>query len=648
MLSGKEQFLTDEQKQKIKQICEEKYLLEFKKIEDLDNLTFEIKDYQRGYRWTNIEVEALLEDIEGVNIDDTSEGYCLQPIVVRRVKGNEFELIDGQQRLTTLDLIIQELKINGHNIEFSWKIKNSETEVRPIDKYFIDNAKKVVDSFFCFKKESKKRGKKNKNVDISAFCQKLGKIFFIWYEEKDNGQSVLSEDIFRKLNEGKIALTNAELFKALLLNPDNIKNMDKNAFRKQEQIAFEWDKIEAALQNDDFWFFLCSNSEKDNEMMRIDYVIELFARTIVNQNKLEFGTYKPDKDRFSFLVIQKMIDDSQDKTKKVEEIWEAVVEVCNTLLTWYRDFELYHLIGFLTSCTKQVIGSHSLVPEKIGEIYNEIASNKNDENDKSLGKVKKLVRKAIFSEIFNGQSDERFKNAVDKAYKASKNNKTKEVGFISQIKYNGEGLINSKNNLKNILLFSNIYPYLASIKEDEKNEEIKQKRKNVQRFSFSKFYNGKWDIEHIQPQTLNNDISDLSEADQKQKIEEATIYAKNHEFPEIEGQNNKEKWKRFVEIYNAQTDDDECNSITNLVLLDSATNRSYKNSFFSEKRRVIVSRDYEGVFVPPCTKNVFLKYFTDLFGDGNESNNYDWTKNDSDAYGLYLADILFKIREWGS
>ena len=63
---------------------------------------FFVKSYQRGYRWGKEEVIRLLEDIYS---NGSGKNYYLQPIVIRR-EDNRFELIDGQQRLTTISLFM--------------------------------------------------------------------------------------------------------------------------------------------------------------------------------------------------------------------------------------------------------------------------------------------------------------------------------------------------------------------------------------------------------------------------------------------------------------------------------------------------------------------------------------------------------------
>lgn len=67
----------------------------------------------------------------------------------------------------------------------------------------------------------------------------------------------------------------------------------------------------------------------------------------------------------------------------------------------------------------------------------------------------------------------------------------------------------------------------------------------------------------------------------------------------------------IVSHFNEYVNDDDINDISNLSLLDSATNRGYKNAVFPLKRKTIIDRDKAGVFIPICTKNVFLKYFSD-------------------------------------
>lgn len=70
---------------------------------------FTIPSYQRGYRWGEREVEQLLNDVF-CHANEKLESYYLQPIVVKEKTNKEnqetsYEVIDGQQRLTTIYLL---------------------------------------------------------------------------------------------------------------------------------------------------------------------------------------------------------------------------------------------------------------------------------------------------------------------------------------------------------------------------------------------------------------------------------------------------------------------------------------------------------------------------------------------------------------
>lgn len=69
---------------------------------------FIIPEYQRPYRWTKDECETLWEDILGVFGDGSNvEEYFLGSIVTYRNDNGELEIIDGQQRITTLTLLFR-------------------------------------------------------------------------------------------------------------------------------------------------------------------------------------------------------------------------------------------------------------------------------------------------------------------------------------------------------------------------------------------------------------------------------------------------------------------------------------------------------------------------------------------------------------
>ena len=76
-------------------------------IEDLKGLKFNVPSYQRGYRWTEHEVTTLLEDLYTHSKQNRDYKYCLQPLIVKKVSDNTYDVVDGQQRLTTIFIFLK-------------------------------------------------------------------------------------------------------------------------------------------------------------------------------------------------------------------------------------------------------------------------------------------------------------------------------------------------------------------------------------------------------------------------------------------------------------------------------------------------------------------------------------------------------------
>ena len=241
-----------------------------KTIGELSGLSFFIPNYQRGYRWTRQQVKDLLNDIN--EFDASKDGfYCLQPLVVRLRNENKsvgkWEVIDGQQRLTTIYIILRSLDSNEpYSLEYATRAKSREfllnmdkyDENENIDFYYMDQAKKTVKEWL------------KPDFDKGAFLDKLkNKVNFIWYESVDEDPI----KVFTRLNIGKIALTN---FAG--------KSTDSLRLRQQE-IASEWDKIEYTLQSDEFWLFL--HDKGYDRPTRIDFIFDLICSRNILKNSIK-------------------------------------------------------------------------------------------------------------------------------------------------------------------------------------------------------------------------------------------------------------------------------------------------------------------------------------------------------------------------
>lgn len=552
-------------------------LLELKTINELLDYNFYIPSYQRGYRWGSNEIIDLLNDISDfkpreVENSDNKTWYCLQPIVIKKINDKLFEVIDGQQRLTSIYLIL--FHLNQYlNVNYRLKLFDLEYETRKesstflkeldienkddnenIDYFYINEAYETIKNWFIEKGSSFNRNEFESNFKFNTKV--------IWYESSETD----SISIFTRINVGKIPLTNSELIKALFLNSSNFedKNSEKLKLRQLE-IATEWDLIEHSLQKDKFWYFL---NGKDKSINRIEFIFDLMNDELDKNDK--YSTFRFFSKKF------------QNKTKDtIDNNWQEIKQRFQRFNEWFEERDLYHKIGYIVCVSYK----------NIKELYN----------------------------ISIDKSKSEFREYLDLIIKESIENID-----LESLQYE------DKEDVRKILLLYNI---LTILKSDIDNSY----------FPFDLFKNEKWDIEHI-TSIKNNmpeknrenwtkeasafiDIEIDGGAELKNKIESFNSYNEDTLFKEL--------YEEIISHFNYKFKEEDINDISNLTLLDSETNRGYKNAVFPIKRKTIINRDKEGVFIPICTKNVFLKYFSEY-----PPKISFWTQDDREHYEKDIFYIL--------
>lgn len=506
-----------------------------KTIGELKEHNFFVPSYQRGYRWTEHEVIALLDDIYEFSTEG-GKRYCLQPLIVKCRDDDSFEVVDGQQRLTTVYIFMkiaeQEIRsaVPPFGIEYETRNDSAEFLRSLSDKSNLDKEKNI--DFYHIASAYEKINEwldeqPDKSVAIQELNTKIRKnVFFIWYNIPDNSNSIA---IFTKVNLGKIPLTNAELIRALLLNKDNFS---EDIHKRQTEISVAWDRIEQGLRDDSFWYFL---NEKEQSGTRIDMLFDLLAN---EQNVKLSNPVHTKQNYFPFLVFSAVLNSASNKEDLVRELWDKVEKLYAEFCDWYTDLDKYHIIGYLISSGVKII-----------EIF-ELTRNKR----------KSAVMKALLekTESVIGKYD------------------------LSNMSYDTS---NDRQKIRKLLLLFNIATLVC-------------KSEKQYRFPFD-IYKGeagdkiKWDIEHIHATADETDEAD--------------------------------------------------DSLGNLTLLDAQTNRSYQNAPFAEKRKIIIEREAKGLFVPVCTKNVYLKvYSKDL------SNMDIWEDKDKKDYVDAIKHILKSFFDGGS
>ena len=450
---------------------------------------------------------------------------------------------------------------------------------------------------------------------------KANNVRFIWYESVDEDPI----KVFTRLNIGKISLTNAELIKALFLNRSNFGEKDSEHLKlRQQEIASEWDYIEYTLQNDEFWLFL--HEKGYDRPTRIDFIFDL----ICEQNELELDEKIYEQiGSDDYRTFRYFYEYFHTELADVEKCWNKVKSYFQTFREWYDDLELYHYIGYL------IVYGHPL-----SELV--AAWNKSKDKVSYLNDLKKEIK-------------DRIKQCLPLDYQY------KPLDF--QYKEDGS----DKGKCKPILLFHNIQTVIEQNKNNLNNE--KYQIGVFYKFPFHLYKIESWDVEHINSNTTNEE-DDLET--QKQWLLNVYLSADNETQEEIrdffeETDEDRRKGlfqqiKRKFPQAEEWTGKDK-NRIWNYTLLDSSTNRSYGNAIFSGKRRVIIGKDKglsiaipkigkdgklqlgeekkaKSSFVPPCTKQVFMKYYSATMSDANY-----WTEIDAKGYLKDIDDCIKKLEE---
>jgi len=119
-----------------------------------------IPPYQRAYSWTESQCMELIEDLKRAYEENVNEGYFLGNIVIAKSKEekNRLEVIDGQQRLTTLTLFIKVLlEFDEDNIDLQNAIvipggrKNDEKKQRLKTNVFTEKDSKYLEEVLALK-----------------------------------------------------------------------------------------------------------------------------------------------------------------------------------------------------------------------------------------------------------------------------------------------------------------------------------------------------------------------------------------------------------------------------------------------------------------------------------------------------------------
>lgn len=641
-------------------------------IPDLLNKKYYIPEYQRGYRWEETQVLDLLQDLYAFFIGDTKgQFYCLQPIVVKEKQmSNElwYEVIDGQQRLTTIRIIMQiydQLNSNmfttiSHKYTIMYATRPDMVDIfesikivpptasspatidkipskwsHMIDSVYIYHAAKTVLKWFM---EDLSRVGVFSQYFYQTADSGTKSVQVVWYETNEEKEP---HDIFNRMNSLKVELSCSELIRSLFLSKttkfdlgsldgfsDSLREeIQKERFtNKQTSINEKWDELEQQMKDKNFQSFLTKRS--DTGRNSIGLLFDLISGKYASDKaaKCEFLQLRKDDELYTYLYFKKLIDKDNDAWNT----WERVLSVFDKLQYWYHDRDLYHRIGFL----------------------NAIAS-PGTEDDVICSLLNSKIKRSVLKEQY-------MVNLIKDAMTLPKDKGTNQpIVSLEQLRYD---VSTHYKYIKKLLLLYNV--------------ETTRLQKEGNFFSFDRFrynykmVNGKeeradktWTLEHIHAQNsdclpekkkdswyewivCNKDaLKKMSlgspELTQEQKNiiealerDEPICRSKTYGYDKIKALFD--DVARFYDLLDAKADKAVAvHQLSNMTLLDLGQNAMVGKSPFEVKRQLICNEISSNKYYPICTQKVFLKMY-----DQEELQIHSWGQRDRI---LYYEDIKKKL-----
>lgn len=271
----------------------------------LNKYNYLVPIYQRNFAWTEVQIVQLIEDIESAIKDDTDH-YFLGNLIVNRTDNNMYEVIDGQQRLTTLYLLKKYLGMIflKESLKFEAREKSNRTLRHLHDSNSSElnndlaapeilNGYSIIENFF-----------KVKNIDKNMFIKKMESVYLIQIQVPQN---IDLNHYFEIMNTRGEQLELHEIAKAKIL--EKLENdserataamiwekcSDMNAYvqmsfdtsMRKELFTDNWTNLNKSITNFD--------AIKDKVSSKADFEDKKTLKDILEKNDLESTKeYQPD------------------------------------------------------------------------------------------------------------------------------------------------------------------------------------------------------------------------------------------------------------------------------------------------------------------------------------------------------------------
>ena len=588
----------------------------------LQGKTYSIPPYQRGYKWDTKDIERLLKDINEFSPnEDLNLFYCLQNItLVESQDSKTFNVVDGQQRLTTLTVILSylnEYELINEKLQYNVR---KETEEFLKEYIFKPNELKNIQKWEQFLEISSIEGKDYDYQDV-FYLFNAYKAIQTWFETYPNSvtamkdkilnhvklivnlpKNIEEQELFENLNGKRVPLDGADLIRALIITrvaKKEIGDID-DSIKQNVLINERRVKIGLMLDRINHWW---ADENKKNYFHQFTKESKVPDEESISFNDVTY----PINHLYKLYVLaygEGVLDMEFFEKKVIEDGFLDELQLLQrTMENWCNDKELYHLILFTSIYAREKIKEEPVLSFK-----------------ELLHQWKKLYRKDFIRFLKKKiASTEVFNDLINQTERCKEENE--KTAFLENW---------YDNKLITVSVLLDIISILSS---------------NSTCLPARHFKAYKEDLEHIFPQTPVGDRI-------KDKIKQTQILKEyidiiNQSLSEEEKINindcdidwENQNWKDDIKfrINNRIEKVIPVNSLGNMCVLHESVNRGYGNDFFLEKRIDIMRKSQEGFFIRPHVYDAFNKIFLERHDESIDMKMMNrWDRSDILARREYI------------
>ncbi|PEC50296.1 DUF262 domain-containing protein [Bacillus sp. AFS096315] len=323
---------------------------------------FIIPEYQRPYAWSDEQIQTLFDDLVEYTENDNESTYFLGTIVSYENENDEQEIIDGQQRITSLFLLLRALYSKLNSMTETKEVKNFKGQIESAlweqDELTaeVDYEKTLIESR-VMRDEGNETfakilisgtiedgAKDNYSLNYKSFTELIEKYatnepeLFFWFIRNVLNKAILlpitadSQDtaltIFSTLNDRGLALSDADIFKAKIYN--HLDAEGKAVFIEQ------WQQLDDEATN------------ANESIQKLFYYYMFYLRALENDRNTTTPGIRKYYSRNNFEQLYK--SEVMNNLKTVLNLWHVVnnrIEIEDE--DWSKNIEVKQVLDALSS-----------------------------------------------------------------------------------------------------------------------------------------------------------------------------------------------------------------------------------------------------------------------------------------------------------